>query len=320
MKTEIFKENKLKKIYLAIAVAFGIMFGSLPAQASLCANDKPPYTFFDFYPLASTISNVSEYGWPRFEQYGWPHQPGDREDFQRYTQHYETVTARATTDWDGHWWFKTTAGAMYNYCYNPPVGGQPYNNLCNSTSYNMGWVAENVFRTVLRSGGRGQHDAGNPGYRSRRFTTQSVSASFWVASLRPTTEAYRGIHLFTYYNTEDDYYVASLRMNGDVLLQRQTHKYHGGYALGCPYEQYRVMRFKRPNGTRLPVGQMTPIGVWYNLKFTAIGNFLQFTINGVDQFDGVFEVLGPTFESGTGGIRTDYVNTYLDDISMTDNQ
>jgi hypothetical protein len=174
-----------------------------------------------------------------------------------------------------------------------------------------------AFRTILTTAA------------NHRFQSHYVSASFKAQTWYPPapTGAKPGYVLFSHYNTEDDFYAAGLRKNGNIVLEKQTNTFAGGASrtpIACPYDQLGGTgggsRLMLPDGSRLAAGLDIPAG-WYTLTLdvdwdaVALTNHLKFYINGVDQWPGV-DITDSTFEYGTGGVRTDYVEALIDDVKM----
>jgi hypothetical protein len=195
---------------------------------------------------------------------------------------------------------------------------------------NYVWTESYNLRFVFRYGGRGRFNATYSlpisWARTRRFYNMTVNGSFWpytVQSCNGAAGCYPGVVLLGRYITENDYYTASLRMNGDVLLQRQNGLIANGNAQNCPYNPtFRISRrFKRPDGSRIPAGQSLPLSTWYNLQLVVTGTnpvYVGLWINGIEQFDGwrLDYPASGAIPYGTGGVRTDYVTTYIDNTGL----
>jgi hypothetical protein len=151
-----------------------------------------------------------------------------------------------------------------------------------------------------------------------RVTNSKIEARFNITKFEDSSQAYRGVHLFQRYRSEDEYYVASLRTNGDVVLQHQS----ANASLGCPYTPLTSTRLKLPGGGTLAVGTSITLGAWYKLSFEATtdattGNTeLRVYINDVWQFTYVDS--SSLVSDGLSGMRTDFVDTWVDDIVWTD--
>ncbi|HYX36004.1 MAG TPA: hypothetical protein VE954_23120 [Oligoflexus sp.] len=102
-----------------------------------------------------------------------------------------------------------------------------------------------------------------------------------------------GLHLFTRYRTENDLYVASLRQDGLATIKKK----HCG--------TYTTLAEKKINGL---AGN-----TWYKVQFAAIGRQLTLSLDDKE----LLKANDATFSWGTSGIRTDYVDVYLDDWKVT---
>jgi hypothetical protein len=134
-----------------------------------------------------------------------------------------------------------------------------------------------------------------------KWTDQVIESRFYIAAWHPTNEPWQGVHLFARYRTEDDLYVASLRRDGSVLIQKKQCDQYTPLKRG-------VLRDYNGNPRSFNLKQ------WYTLTFAAIGNHLEFSVDGIPQLS----VTDGTFSWGTAGIRTDYATVYLDDIILYD--
>ncbi|MDD5374462.1 hypothetical protein [Acidithiobacillus sp.] len=281
----------------SLLTAAAIALSSAQAKAQ-CATGS----FFDYYPSWDTNYPYSA----NLSTYPWPHDGRTFEDFEMYSD--GTVIGDSSSS--PYWWFKVTSGVLKSkWIYSPLY----------KRAFATAPAPNRSFRTLLRAGGKN-----NPGhYRERRFGDQTIEVKFYAQTWYSQVSggALPGFVLFSRYNSEDDFYAAGLRKNGDIVLEKQIHLWDNGLALGCPYTQLQGTgggsRLKLPNGTRLPAGQDIASG-WHTLKltdFTIFGvNYLHFYVDGVDQFDG--SVTDSTFTYGTGGFRTDFVDSWVDDVHM----
>jgi hypothetical protein len=122
-----------------------------------------------------------------------------------------------------------------------------------------------------------------------RWTEQSIEYSFLYAATSGEG-VLPGFKAFARYNTEEDLYVASWRMDGVVQIQRKQ----------CGvYTALKVLK---------SFGAPTP-GSWHRMKFSAVGNVLELSLDGVK----VITVTDNAFASGTMGIRTDAMTGALID-------
>jgi len=135
-----------------------------------------------------------------------------------------------------------------------------------------------------------------------KWTDQTMSARFYVDSWQATSSSWQGVHLFGRSRTEDNLYVASLRRDGSVVIKNVVDNVSTTLADG-PFHD------ASGNPRAFNTDQ------WYKLTFSVIGNLLTFTVDGVPQL----AVACGTFGWGTMGIRTDYANVYLDDMTVSTN-
>jgi len=162
------------------------------------------------------------------------------------------------------------------------------------TLYKRGWTTTYNFRAVaLRNTSAGR----------ARYTATQTEASFYVKALQSTTGDIRGINLFARYTDADNLYVASFRSNGTIFISSKVN---------CVYRT--IASSTRP---------VLSLNTWYTLKLTvhrqADGrDLLVYYINDTEVLRGYSATNNGTVEadhlrSGTVGIRTDYVDVYLDD-------
>jgi hypothetical protein len=122
-----------------------------------------------------------------------------------------------------------------------------------------------------------------------RWTDQSIEYSFFY-SATSGAGVLPGFKAFARYNTEDDLYVASWRMDGVAQIQRKQ----------CG--QYTALKVLKNFGAPTP-------NTWHRIRFDAIGDTLELYLDGVK----VISVTDATFASGTMGIRTDAMTGALID-------
>jgi hypothetical protein len=134
-----------------------------------------------------------------------------------------------------------------------------------------------------------------------KWTDQAIETRFYIDAWHPTDNSWQGVHLFARYRTENDLYVASLRYDGSMYIKKKQ----------CGlYTTLKSEQLLDQNGNPSPLN----LQQWYTLTFAAIGNYLEFSVDGVPQLS----VTDGTFSWGTAGIRTDYATVYLDDIILYD--
>lgn len=151
-------------------------------------------------------------------------------------------------------------------------------------SYRRGYTDEDRFRVLAFAWDQN---------RKVKWTDQAIAYRAHIKEWLQPGCTTCGLHLFTRYRSENDLYVASIRQDGLVTIKK---KLCGTY-------------------TALAQKQFGPISLntWHQLKFSAVGTRLSFSINGQE----VLQVNDGTFSWGTAGIRTDFVSVYLDDWTVT---
>ena len=122
-----------------------------------------------------------------------------------------------------------------------------------------------------------------------RWTDQSIEYSF-LYTATSGAGVLPGFKAFARYNTEEDLYVASWRMDGVVQIQRKQ----------CGvYTALKILKdFGAPSA-----------GAWHRMKLSAVGNRLELFLDGVK----VISVTDNAFASGTMGLRTDAMTGALID-------
>jgi hypothetical protein len=159
--------------------------------------------------------------------------------------------------------------------------------------YRRGYVTTPNFRVLAR---------GLSGDKQVKWQAQTAEARFNVASFQEPSgsSAFQGVHLFARYRTENDLYVASLRKTGEVFIKKKLCGTYTVLARGVLRDA--AGRERGPMAT----------GTWYRLKFSAVGSTLTLSVDDVQQL----QVTDTTFSWGTSGIRTDFVNVYIDDWTL----
>jgi hypothetical protein len=122
-----------------------------------------------------------------------------------------------------------------------------------------------------------------------RWTDQSIEYSFFYTGTSGAG-VLPGFKAFARYNTEDDLYVASWRMDGVAQIQRKQ----------CG--QYTALKVLKTFGAPTP-------NTWHRIRLDAIGSTLELYLDGVK----VISVTDQAFASGTMGIRTDAMTGALID-------
>jgi hypothetical protein len=166
-------------------------------------------------------------------------------------------------------------------------------NGSDGTLYKRGWTTTYNFRSVAFK---------NTSSGRARYTNTQTEARFHVKALQSTTGDIRGVNLFARYTDADNLYVAGFRSNGTIFISSKVK---------C---NYRTIA----SGTR-----SFSLNTWYTLKLTVNRqsdgrDLLVYSINGTEVLRGYSGTNNGTVEadhlrSGTVGIRTDYVDVFLDE-------
>lgn len=204
------------------------------------------------------------------------------ENFGRYA-HNETVECSSSRSRRSS--LDTTSGCLY---------GRHVNG---SQLFKRGWTTTHNFRAVAL-----RLDNAN---RRARYTKTSTSARFHVKAIQRNTSTVKpGVNLFARYTNADNLYVAALKTDGTIFIQSKVK---------CNYRT--IARGKMP----------FKLGTWYTLKLTverqADGrDLLRFYVDNMSTpvLTGRSSTNNGTSEanhlrSGTVGVRTDYVDVFLDD-------
>lgn len=156
-----------------------------------------------------------------------------------------------------------------------------------------------------------------------RVVNQRVSARFNFSAFESGAPFYQGAHLFARYRSEDEFYTISLRVNGDVAVKRQAPTADAG----CPYSEIgSTLRLKTaayPNGLPTSGSNSTlPTGTWYTVRADVVTNGsgnaeIAMYVN--DVYQATFtDSTANALPDGLGGIRTDSVDTWVDDLKWED--
>ena len=156
-------------------------------------------------------------------------------------------------------------------------------NTVNDTHGVISSTSAGAFRAVVL--GYAPTDSDHP----VRYTDQSIEYSFFYTGTSGAG-VLPGFKAFARYNTEEDLYVASWRVDGVVQIQR---KQCGVYT---PLEILKTYGAPSTNA-------------WHTIRFTAIGDTLELYLDGAK----VITVTDQAFASGTMGIRTDAMTGALID-------
>ena len=154
--------------------------------------------------------------------------------------------------------------------------------LNGSQVWKRGWTDTHNFRMLAHA----QYNQ-----KKLRYTDGSQEIRVYFDALHPQAAHYAGAHLFARYQTEYDLYVASLRLDGQVMIKKK----HCG-----TYETLAVAPFSQGS---------VDLDTWYTIEFSAQGNTLTLYVDGVEELS----VTDDTFSWGSMGVRIDYTDTYVDD-------
>lgn len=170
-----------------------------------------------------------------------------------------------------------------------------------SGSWKYGWTDDKVFRVVAI--------ATDNLRREVKYTQQTnqyrAKINRWKNA--ETIPAWSGLHAFTRYQSSDDLYVASIRYDGYATIKV---KYQGSYRTLAQTKLNNTTKNYLDENGHLAAGQ------WYKINFSAIGETLTLSLDGVE----LLAVNNDLLSEGTIGIRTDYVETYLDDWQLTESE
>ena len=154
--------------------------------------------------------------------------------------------------------------------------------LNGSQIWKRAWTSTHNFRMLAKA----QYSQ-----KKLRYTDGSQQIRVYFDSVHAQPAHYAGAHLFTRYQTEYDLYVASLRIDGQVMIKK---KHCGSYSTlaSAPFSQGNVS-----------------LNTWYDIEFSAQGDALTLYVDGVEELS----VTDDTFSWGSMGVRIDYTDTYVDD-------
>lgn len=202
--------------------------------------------------------------------------------WSEYFDYADGELIECARDWSRRSYLDTTAGCMYGR----HVGSS-------STPYTRGWTTIHNFRAVAFK---------NTSSGRARYTNTRTEARFNVAALQPTDGDVRGINLFARYKDADNLYVATFRSNGRISISSKVNCNYRAIAAGTHSFKLNAWHKLRLDVGRQPDGR----------------DLLVYYVDGVEVLRGYSAVNNGIVEanhlsSGTVGIRTDYVDVYLDD-------
>ena len=212
---------------------------------------------YDPYPGANT-------DYPMMDVVDYPTAfPGD--DFEGYSNNALIASSSSS-----HANIDVTSGALYA------------KHLQGSQLWKRGYTSTHNFRMLA---------VGEYGGMPIRYRDGIASARVYFSQAQANAPHYTGAHLFLRYQTEYDLYVASLRLDGQVMIKKK----HCG-----SYSTLAVADYS---------GGDVETGIWYDLEFEARGSELFFYVDGQLELVATDEDLS----WGSTGVRLDYVDAYIDD-------
>ncbi|MFY0569025.1 hypothetical protein ACN28E_35105 [Archangium lansingense] len=146
-----------------------------------------------------------------------------------------------------------------------------------------GWTTTHHFRALSRK----YVDGKKVGWK-----TAAPSYRALIDNWHAGAPEWAGLHVFARYQTEDDLYVASYRKDGLITIKKK---------LGGVYTTLAQKDLSTP-----------ATGTWHTIKFSVSGDTLQFFVNGVLQLT----ARDTSLTWGTAGMRTDFMDVYLDDWKL----
>lgn len=159
-------------------------------------------------------------------------------------------------------------------------------------TWRRGWTDDYNFRAVAI--GRDAQD------REIKWTDQVAEYRGYIADWQASAPDWAGMHLFARYRTSDDLYVGSIRHDGKATIKR---KWNGTYT---------TLAWTYLPASYLDESDILKTDQWYRLRFSAIGNQLELSLDGTS----LLSTTSGTFSWGTTGMRTDYADIYLDDWKL----
>lgn len=222
---------------------------------------EPEYTssVYDPYPQAHSA-------YPLFDV---ADAPWDGDDFESYSHNSTIASANSGP---GH--IDVTSGILHA------------KHLQGSQLWKRSWTDTHNFRMLA---------AGEYQQQRVRWKDGTQAVRVYFDDVHPNAPFYTGAHLFGRYQTENDLYVASFRLDGQIVIKmKHCQDYTTLYQ--APYSQGTVN-----------------MNTWYDLSLELDGDLIKFYING--QLEASAQ--DDTLSWGAMGIRLDYTDAYLDDWFLT---
>ncbi len=181
----------------------------------------------------------------------------------------------------------------------------------------VGHIAEDVFRAVLNPVVRSGADEA----KVARWSDLTFSYAAYVNAWTPKARDYQGLSIFARYRTEDDLYVGVLRRTGEIKIQRKRGDKHDPRPNKAAYHVLRSAKnsesFVCLLGTTASGCKTLPARAWYMLEMSVNGNRIRFTAKALpDGPERTITVTDEAFGWGTVGIRSDFVDLDIDDMSL----
>lgn len=166
-----------------------------------------------------------------------------------------------------------------------------------SPANKMGWIdSTGSFRALATPSSAGSY---------AKYTDSVTEARFYVTGYNSGVDPYaRQVGLFTRYKTSNDFYYASIRMDGTFVIKRNR---------GCAscYTMLAIGTIKDAGGSAVAMD----VGTWYRLKLEANGKTLTFSVgvSSTGSYVPQATITDDYFTAGASGILTDGVTAYVDD-------
>ena len=126
------------------------------------------------------------------------------------------------------------------------------------------------------------------------YTDFTLSFTIIPISIKNKTENWSGVHLFSRYQTENDLYVASLRVDGLIVIKK---KIKGHYTTLAQKKSRIVLELQKE----------------YTFTFSAMNNNLRLTVTDQTTIESL-EAVDSDLRCGTGGLRLDNIECYIRDV------
>lgn len=189
--------------------------------------------------------------------------PFPKQDFQKYSEGEVITTSKAKNPTDP---LMATSGVLTCKSFN---GGK------------TGFTSTHNFRMLA-------NPVDSASQKLVRYTDTRTSFFGCVNKWHDGLPAWSGLHIFARYQTEDDLYVASWRVDGNVTIKKKVND---------KYSTLRSVKYGSPE-----------VGSEHLMIFQVEGDLLSYYIDGKL----VAQAKDSDLKWGTAGIRTDYSDCYID--------